>query len=126
MIDNIYGLSEKALNLCETRAELLTNNIANSATPHYKAKDIDFHKILQGSNQGLGINLTHSQHLTINGQTGSEPILFRTPNQASLDGNTVDDDLERKNFIENALNYQVNLTFIKNKTEELTKAIKGG
>ena len=125
MIDNIFGLSEKAIALCESRAELLTNNIANSATPNYKAKDIDFHKILQGSHQSLAMSLTDSQHLTLNGQSGNEPVLFRMPNQASLDGNTVDDDLERKNFIENALNYQVNLTFIKNKTDELSKAIKG-
>jgi flagellar basal-body rod protein FlgB len=43
----------------------------------------------------------------------------------SLDGNTVDGEIERKNFIENALRYQVNLTFIQNKSDELTKAMGG-
>jgi flagellar basal-body rod protein FlgB len=43
----------------------------------------------------------------------------------SLDGNTVDDEIERKNFMENSLRYQMNLTFISNKSSELLKAIKG-
>jgi flagellar basal-body rod protein FlgB len=105
---------------------MLTNNIANSATPNYKAKDIDFYGILQGIHKNTALLQTNAKHLSLHGQTAGQTALYRTPNQSSIDGNTVDDELERKNFIENALRYQVNLTFIKNKTDELSKAVKGG
>lgn len=127
MDNNIFGLSEKALQLCEDRSTLLTSNIVNSSTPHYKARDIDFHKALQDANQNASTLLTTNQnHISSTNQlSGGEPIMYRIPHQMSLDGNTVDDELERKNFIENALRYQVNLTFIQSKTEQIMKALKG-
>ena len=51
--------------------------------------------------------------------------MYRVPMQTSMDGNTVDENIERKNFIENSLRYQVSLTFIQNESAELMKAIKG-
>lgn len=126
-MDSIFGLSEKALRLTEDRSVLLTNNIANSSTPHYKARDIDFHQTLQETNS-ITPNLltTHANHIKPSSEQDSGAhTMYRVPMQMSLDGNTVDEEIERKNFIENALNYQVNLTFIKNKTDELRKAIKG-
>jgi len=125
MLDNVFGIAEKAIKLSEQRAEMLTNNIANSSTPHYKAKDIDFHTILQGNNKAGSLTQTNAKHLSLNGDLGSATVLYRVPNQTSMDGNTVDEEIERKNFIENALQYQVNLTFVKNKSDELSKAIRG-
>ncbi|RDI39955.1 flagellar basal body rod protein FlgB [Aquicella lusitana] len=126
MADSLYGLSERALVLCEERANLLSSNIVNSATPHYKARDIDFHKLLQdASNQADALGVSDPKHIKTNGTDGSLPVLYRVPMQSNLDGNTVDEDIERKNFIQNALNYQVNLTFVKNKTDQIMKAIKG-
>src|SRR5258708_2962476 len=108
MLDMVFGLSEKAIKLCEDRAEMLTNNVANSSTPHYKGKDIDFRTILQGNQSAGSLLKTNTKHLSINGDAGNATVKYRVPNQISMDGNTVDEELERKNFIENALQYQVN------------------
>jgi flagellar basal-body rod protein FlgB len=125
MADSIFGLSEKALQLVEGRSVLLTNNLVNSSTPHYKARDIDFHKALANANEVYQLDNTNKNHIQASNEMGGEQIRYRVPMQMSLDGNTVDDEIERKNFMENALRYQVNLTFIQNKSDELMKAIKG-
>lgn len=125
MADSIFGISEQAMKVCEDRAVTLTNNLVNASTPHYKARDIDFHKALEDANQATSLLETNSMHLEADGRVGGEKLLYRVPMQMSMDGNTVDDEMERKNFIENALRYQVNLTFVQNKTDELMKAIKG-
>ena len=126
MSNSIFGLSEQALKLSEARAEMLTSNLVNGSTPHFKAKDIDFQKTLQqaGSNSAT-LETANAGHISYNNQNNGAKTVYRVPNQMSLDGNTVDDDIERKNFIENAMHYQVNLTFVQNKTGELMKAIKG-
>jgi flagellar basal-body rod protein FlgB len=126
MDSKIFGLSEQALQLSENRSVLLTNNLVNSSTPHYKAKDIDFNKAMQDANQDYSLLKTNPNHLQASNTIGGQRVLYRVPNQMSLDGNTVDGEIERKNFIENALRYQVNLTFIQNKSDELTKAMSGG
>jgi flagellar basal-body rod protein FlgB len=124
-MDKIFGISEQAIKLTEDRSVMLTNNLVNSSTPHYKAKDIDFHKVLQAAGGGATtMSLTNAGHMAPEQMDGAR-VQYRVPMQTSLDGNTVDEELERKNFLENSLNYQVNLTFIQNKTHELLKAIKG-
>lgn len=125
MADSIFGLSEKALQLTEGRSVMLTNNLINASTPHYKAKDIDFHKALQDASETYSLNKTNANHIQADNQLSGQQMLYRVPMQMSLDGNTVDDEIERKNFMENAMRYQVNLTFIQNKSDELMKAIKG-
>lgn len=127
MADDLFGMSEKALQLCEQRASLLSGNVVNSATPNYKARDMDFYKVLQNeSNPGAGSLMTNQSGHIAAGMSGSEPdLLYRVPTQSNLDGNTVDEEIERKNFLQNAMNYQVNLTFIKNKSDQILKAIKG-
>lgn len=129
MADSIFGMSGKALQLCEDRGVLLSNNIVNSSTPHYKARDIDFYKILQQSNNTQNSDMLKTndpRQLSANGNSSiSEPVKYVVPMQKSLDGNTVDEEIERKNFIENALHYQVNLTFVQNESNTMMKAIKG-
>jgi len=126
MSSDIFGLSGQALKLSEDRAVLLTSNLVNASTPHYKAKDIDFNKALkEAGNDANTLMKTNAAHISPSNQVGSTTALYRVPNQTSLDGNTVDDEIERKNFIENALHYQVNLTFVQNKSNELLKAFKG-
>lgn len=126
MSNDIFGLAGSALKLSEDRAVLLTNNLVNASTPHYKAKDIDFNKALKAAESGTtDLMQTNAGHIASTQTVGGAKTLYRIPNQTSLDGNTVDDEIERKDFIENALHYQVNLTFVQNKSSELLKAIKG-
>lgn len=126
MADSIFGLSEKALQLCEDRGVMISSNIVNSATPGYKARDFDFHGLLQTMSQQTAPMVTNDpNHLQPDGDANGYSVKYRVPMQTSQDGNTVDDEIERKNFLQNAMNYQVNLTFVKNKGDELLHAIKG-
>ena len=119
----IFGISEQALQVCESRAVTLTNNIVNSSTPNYKARDIDFHQVMQNAGQHYAMSQTNAGHLPATNEIDGGRLQYRIPMQDSLDNNTVDPEIERKNFIENALRYQVNLTFIKNESDKLTKAM---
>src|SRR3546814_17013546 len=52
--DRLFGVHGKALALRSQRLSLLASNIANAATPHYKAQDIDFDKALAlATKQGI-------------------------------------------------------------------------
>lgn len=126
-MNKIFGMAEQALMLTEERANLITGNLVNSATPNYKAKDIDFDRAIQdATNKTHALNTTHANHLHPSSALASGAnIKYRIPMQTSMDNNTVDPEIERKNFLENAIKYQVSLTFVQNKTDSLMKAIKG-
>lgn len=127
-IDKFLGIHEAALKVRGQRTELLASNLANADTPNYKARDIDFKTVLseQVSGQGEGLTATHSRHFSQNdvgGATG-EPM-YRTPTQPSVDGNTVDTQVEKAAYMENALRYQASLTFIDGRIKSLMTAIRG-
>jgi flagellar basal-body rod protein FlgB len=126
--DNILGIHERALMLRARRSEVLASNLANADTPGYKARDIDFKATLEQSmstQQGAGMNATHAGHFT-NGAGGADgELLYRNPTQPSIDGNTVDSQVEKSKFAENALQYQASLSFIDGRLKGLMAAIRG-
>lgn len=115
----------QALQLRSRRTEALAANLANADTPAYKARDLDF-KQAMNSALGLGepLKTTHIAHLQApSNQAGK--MLYRVPNQMSLDGNTVDAEREKAVFAENALQYQASLRFMTGRIQGLLGAIKG-
>jgi len=125
--DSALGNHDKALVVRSRRAELLASNIANGDTPGYKAKDIDFKSAFENvqAQRSQGLKLTHSNHIQQASQISGTDVLYRIPNQSSLDGNTVDSQLEKSAFAENALRYQASLTFLDMKFKGLVAALKG-
>lgn len=130
-IDDMFRLHQTALNLRAARQELLASNIANADTPNYKARDIDFASALQGALTGSGDKLnvatTSAAHLSgVSGQSvmGS-PVMYRTPVQPSADGNTVDMDVERAQFADNALRYEASVRFVSDKAKDVLAALQG-
>ena len=121
----MFDLEARSLALCETRGAMLARNIANSDTPNYKSVDINFKEALAHSKQAGALDITHSNQIQSNQLADGHTVYYRVPMQVSQDGNTVDDDIERKNFIENALRYQASLSFAQNTASTLLKAIKG-
>jgi len=126
------GVHEQALKLREQRHQVLATNIANADTPGYQARDIDFASAMaqaaKGESQG-GLTTTSSLHLqsslTAANGAGSADLKYRTPHQPSLDGNTVESQVEQAQFAENALRYQATLTFLGGEFSSLKLAIKG-
>lgn len=126
---NALGIHEQAMNLRSDRAALLANNLVNVDTPNFKARDLDFRAVLQnsmaGTTAGGGLEMTNSRHMRLEDDGASEGLLYRTPLQPSLDGNTVDEQLELAEFTKNNIDFQASLTFLSSKFSGLSKAIKG-
>jgi flagellar basal-body rod protein FlgB len=55
----------------------------------------------------------------------SPTLLYRTPALPSLDANTVDMDMERAAFADNAVRYEAGLRFINGQIRTLMTAING-
>ncbi|WP_033074423.1 flagellar basal body rod protein FlgB [Sphingopyxis sp. MWB1] len=108
--EKLFGMHATALQLRSQRMMMLASNIANAATPNYKARDLDFAKALDLAKQG--------------GPTDGA-IKYRVPVQPSLDGNTVEMATEQTAFAENALAYRSSLAFLSGRINTLTRAIKG-
>jgi flagellar basal-body rod protein FlgB len=108
--NNILGIHASALQLRAQRMTMLASNIANAATPNYKARDLDFAKALE---------------LVGNGRGADDAISYRIPVQPSLDGNTVELPTEQTAFAENALAYRSSLSFLSGRISTLTRAIRG-
>jgi flagellar basal-body rod protein FlgB len=126
-MDNLFGIHATALKLRANRAELLAANIANTDTPNYKARDIDFkHTLKMAATNNGEMVMTNSRHINSAGKSKSgAEILYRTPSQPSLDGNTVDLQTERSAFMENSMMYQASLRFLNGKINGLMTAIRG-
>lgn len=127
-IDSALGPLPDALVLRGRRSELLASNLANADTPNFKARDVDFHAMMDQAQGGqLAMQTTSAKHIAFtedNGFSGT-PLQYRIPNQPSLDGNTVDGQIEQAAFAENSVNYQATLTFLSGRIRGLMTAIKG-
>jgi flagellar basal-body rod protein FlgB len=129
-LDKAMGIHEQALYVRSRRNSMLASNIANADTPNYKAKDIDFRAVLRNA-AGMGGNdmllRTHSNHIQPGGSTAADAEeMYRYPYQASLDGNTVDAQMEKAHFAQNTVQYQASLSFLTARLQGLKKAIRGG
>ena len=131
-LDEHFRFNETALSLRGQRQTLIASNIANADTPNFKARDFDFNSALQGALSGrqtpAQMSKTKSGHLdgTAELGPGGVPLQFRTVQQGSIDGNTVDMDVERNQFADNALRYEAQVTMITSQIRTLNSAITGG
>jgi len=124
---NPFKLEESALSVFEQRSALLTKNLANASTPNYKAQDINFHEALkqQTTQTNSALNISHANHLQPKNNAQNHSLYYRVPMASSADGNTVDDEIEKTKFVENALHYQASLSFLQSKKASMLKAIRG-
>jgi flagellar basal-body rod protein FlgB len=130
-IDEAFGFQQAALRLREARQSLLASNIANADTPNFKARDIDFASALQGALSGqsgqLPLTTTALKHFS--GGTGENimgaPVLYRSTIQPSADGNSVDMDVERAQFADNAVRYEASVKFVSDEIKDVMSAIQG-
>jgi flagellar basal-body rod protein FlgB len=51
--------------------------------------------------------------------------MYRKPLQPSADGNTVDMDVERAQFADNALRYEASVRFVSDKAKAVLAALQG-
>ena len=127
-LDSLFGVHAQAAQLRSYRGEVLANNIANAETPDYKSRDVDFKSILKqvdGSGP-VALDATNKSHVNLSSQSVLEnELLYRVPSQPSLDGNTVDMDMEKAEFSKNSVSYQVSMSFLSGKIKGIMTAIRG-
>jgi flagellar basal-body rod protein FlgB len=120
-IDKALGIHARALDLRVERSEILAANLANEDTPGFQARDIDFSRELRHADSPFDIGDISAG---ADGQSVSQ-LMYRTPMQPSLDGNTVDLSMEQSNFSQNSMDFQTSLTFLNMKFQGLKQAIEG-
>ena len=114
-----------SLGLRSKRNEILASNIANAATPHFKARDINFEEELLKQEKMGPLLTSNSRHYALQSKTTGAETLYRQPVSPSLDGNTVEMAVEQLEFSENVVRYQTSLTLLNNRISGLLSAIKG-
>ncbi|MCZ2721190.1 flagellar basal body rod protein FlgB [Marinomonas sp. 15G1-11] len=128
--EGAFAGHDKALLFRSARSAVLANNIANSDTPNYKARDISFESMMQEATRSqLSMSATNNKHFSqSSGFSGSDDdaLLYRTPNQPSIDGNTVDMQREQAEFAQNSLQFDTSFLFLDRKISGMKKAISGG
>ena len=128
-IDNALSFQQQALGLRAQRQQILAGNIANADTPNYKARDFEFSAALKEAVAGrsggsLTLVTTNVAHLPGSSQESTARLLYRNPVQPSVDGNTVEMDVERARFSENAVQYEAGVAFITAQIKLLTAAVQ--
>lgn len=107
------SIHEVALSVHAKRLQLIASNLANADTPNYKAVDIDFRETLRQTLQSQasrtpGPQSTAERTLSVKSSVPDEAFVlkYRSVIQRSVDGNTVDMDVERASFADATLRYQ--------------------
>ena len=131
-LDSYLGVHAEALRLQSQRTEVLATNLANADTPNYMARDLDFRAALAAAaapgapGAPLPLATTNAAHVGSNANgTSSTELKYRVPLGPSLDGNTVDVQLEQAAFAENSVRYQTTLSILSQRFKGLLTAITG-
>lgn len=129
--DAQLSIQRVALGALTYRQELLASNIANADTPHFKARDIDFKAVLaaaaagRAGNNSISLTTTSPRHFAA-GATAAPfgaAVGYRREFQPNADGNTVNMDIERSAFAENALRLEATLSFINSQIKGMQLAM---
>ncbi len=124
--DAALGNSPKILALREKRGEILAANLANADTPNYKARELDFSRVLKKTMpEPTVLAHTNPAHFAPEQPFMGAQLKYRNPNQVSLDGNTVEEHIEQAKYAENSLQYQASLQWIGGSFNELKSAFTG-
>src|SRR6185437_1610768 len=98
-LDTYLGIHPDALKLQSKRMEVIADNLANSDTPGYKARDIDFRAAMAqagGADSPVALATTNAGHIATDPSSALDTSLkYRIPLAPSLDGNTVDAQQEQ-------------------------------
>ena len=143
-LTNALDFQSKALVLRAERQRVIASNIANADTPGFAGRDFNFKEAmtdaLRSSNDSrsaplrpnLSPSTTGSAHIPLQSTLGSlgsndskATLAYTAQTQPSMDGNSVDLDRERANFVDNSVRYEATLRFINGSSRTILSAIQG-
>ena len=129
ILDNYFALDSSTLQAKNKRLELISENIANTSTPGFKARDLDFGAFIENAqNQNSERSTTtHPNHIDLGGDdlTFEESITFHEPLTRSIDGNTVEIGVEQAKFGKAVADYEAAMGFLENRISGIRKALRG-
>jgi flagellar basal-body rod protein FlgB len=140
-LTNGLDFQAKALVIRADRQRVIASNIANADTPGYASRDVNFKAALgdalDSSNAASRLSLSSSasasngsgnaRHIPLQSETSSlgSDLTYTTQSQPTMDGNSVDLDQERANFVDNSVHYEATLRFINGASRTILSAIQG-
>ena len=124
-IKQYLEIHSAALSLRNKKNEIIASNIANAATPNYKARDLDFNSEMSRHLKSGNLTTTNDKHFSLMRPVSHKGVSYREPLQQSLDGNTVELAVEQMEFSENSIKYSTTLSFLNSKISGLMSAIRG-
>jgi flagellar basal-body rod protein FlgB len=124
-IDKALGVFPTAAAVQARRLEVIAGNIANANTPQYRARDVDFKKVLAETGDEMRLAVTHSKHIASTDQLTRDALMFRMPLAPSRDGNTVETHIEEAAYGDAAGRYLASLRFAEGALSGLRKAYRG-
>ena len=126
VLSNALGIHEKALGVRDKRMEVLARNIANDDTPHFKARDLDFKAVMAKFEPNDLMANTHGTHFDFADDVSDDNgMRYRTPFNASVDGNTVELTVEQGKYGKAAADYQATLAFLQDRISGMRKSLRG-
>jgi len=120
---------QRALTLRSARQELLSQNLANAATPNYQAVDLDFEASMRAAEQRpvAPMAATDPRHLRMTQEGGDVPAAMTVSNTGGgLDGNTVDVEEAMGTLAENTVLYGATAQITAGIFSSLIQAIREG
>jgi flagellar basal-body rod protein FlgB len=136
-LTNTLDFQAKALVLRADRQRVIASNIANADTPGYVGRDINFKEAMNAaldessasSAPRMSSGTSHANHIPLQAQTASlgsgNSLAYTAQTQPAMDGNSVDMDRERANFVDNSVRYEATLRFINGQSKTILSAIQG-
>ena len=129
ILDNYFALDSSTLQAKNKRLELISENIANTSTPGFQARDLDFGVFIENAlNQNSERpTITHPGHFDLGDDdlTFEESITFHQPLTRSIDGNTVEIGVEQAKFGKAVADYEAAMGFLENRIAGIRKALRG-
>ena len=124
-ISDHLNFHASALQLRSRRNDILASNIANAATPKFKARDLNYDQQIRQVGDSGPLKATDIRHFKVAVKNPHQTLVYRQPINPSLDGNTVELSVEQLEFSENSVRYQTSLEFLNKRISGLMSAIKG-
>lgn len=130
-----FGRMEGALQAAEMRQRVISNNVANGDTPHFKRSEVLFEELLgqmMGDQQGrLTGKRTNDRHIAIGpGSPGSSnvpipQIVADDSTSMNNNENNVDIDREMSLLAKNQLSYNLYVQQVNHEVRMMRTAIEG-
>lgn len=125
--NHTYNLIKKGIEASTTRAEVISNNMANINTANYKKFKVVFEENLNSEVGGsLSLKKTKEKHISDGGEYGEISVVQDESTSMRTDGNNVDLDIEKVNQAANTMKYYALIQSANGKLANVKNVITGG